>query len=72
MPHEPCRTYLPPEWAPQSGVMLTWPHDKSDWAPILGEVEPVFAEIARQVARFEKRSWSPVMTTATGPMSPNG
>ncbi|MEK7696915.1 MAG: agmatine deiminase family protein, partial [Pseudomonadota bacterium] len=49
-----CRTYLPPEWAPQSGVMLTWPHEHSDWAPILGEVEPVFAEIARQVARFEK------------------
>ena len=50
----PCRTYLPPEWAPQSGVMLTWPHEKSDWASILNRVEPVFTEIARQVARFEK------------------
>ena len=50
----PCRSYLPPEWAPQSGVMLTWPHEKSDWAPMLDRVEPVFAEIARQIARFEK------------------
>jgi agmatine deiminase len=49
-----CHTYLPPEWAPQSGVMLTWPHEKSDWAPILDRVEPVFTDIARQVARFEK------------------
>jgi agmatine deiminase len=48
-----CRTYLPPEWAPQSGVMLTWPHAHSDWAPILAEVEPVFVNIAQAVARFE-------------------
>src|SRR3989344_3969513 len=54
MSRPPCRTYLPPEWAPQSGVMLTWPHENSDWAPILDRVEPVFVEIARQVARFEK------------------
>ncbi len=54
MPQKSCRTYLPPEWAPQSGVMLTWPHVRSDWAPILEQVEPVFAEIVRQAARFEK------------------
>lgn len=53
MHRPPCRTFLPPEWAPQSGVMLTWPHPHSDWAPILGRVEPVFAEIARHIARFE-------------------
>jgi agmatine deiminase len=34
--------------------MLTWPHAATDWAPILHEVEPVFTEIARTVARFEK------------------
>lgn len=54
MTRPPCRPYLPPEWAPQSGVMLTWPHAGSDWAPILGAVEPVFTDIARQIARFEK------------------
>jgi agmatine deiminase len=48
-----CRTYLPPEWAPQSAVQLTWPHLHSDWAPILAEVEPVFVNIAAAVARFE-------------------
>jgi agmatine deiminase len=48
-----CRTYLPPEWAPQSGVLLTWPHPGSDWAPILAEVEPVFTAIAAAIARFE-------------------
>jgi len=49
-----CRPYLPPEWAPQSAVMLTWPHADSDWAPILKQVEPVFVEIAASIARFEK------------------
>jgi len=48
-----CRTYLPPEWAPQSGVLLTWPHAQSDWAPILHVVEPVFTAIAAAIARFE-------------------
>jgi agmatine deiminase len=50
---QPCRTSLPPEWAPQSGVQLSWPHADSDWAPVLAEVEPVFTEIARQIARHE-------------------
>lgn len=49
----PCRSYLPPEWTPQSGVLLTWPHAHSDWAPILARVEPVFVEIAAAVARVE-------------------
>jgi agmatine deiminase len=49
-----CRTYLPPEWAPQSGVMLTWPHQHGDWAKRLNQVEPIFAEIARQVSLREK------------------
>lgn len=44
---------LPPEWAPQAGVLLTWPHEGTDWRPVLAEVEPVFAEIARQVALRE-------------------
>ncbi len=49
-----CRQYLPPEWAPQSGVMLTWPHIHGDWAKRLKQVEPVFIEIARQVSLREK------------------
>ena len=50
----PCRNSLPAEWAPQSGVMLTWPHMHGDWAKRLPQVEPVFTEIARQVSRREK------------------
>ena len=45
---------FPPEWAPQSGVMLTWPHAHSDWQPFLGEVEPVFADIAFHITRHER------------------
>lgn len=52
---------LPPEWAPQSGVMLTWPHAETDWAAQLAAVEPVFAEIASQIARHE-----PVLIVVTG------
>ncbi len=53
MPPVSCRQYLPPEWAPQGAVQLTWPHAASDWAPILHEVEPVFVAIAAAIARFE-------------------
>ncbi|MEK8090382.1 agmatine deiminase family protein [Thermithiobacillus plumbiphilus] len=45
---------LPPEWAPQSAVQLTWSHGDSDWAPYLIEVEPVFVELARQISLREK------------------
>jgi Peptidylarginine deiminase and related enzymes len=50
----PRSPFLPPEWAPQSGVMLTWPHQKSDWKPWLTQVERVFLEIARQISGREK------------------
>jgi agmatine deiminase len=49
----PCRQYLPPEWAPQSGVMLTWPHAHGDWAERMADVEPVFVAIAREVSHRE-------------------
>jgi agmatine deiminase len=45
---------LPPEWAPQSGVMITWPHRHSDWRDALEEVEPVYTEIARHITQREK------------------
>ncbi|MBA2409164.1 MAG: agmatine deiminase family protein [Gammaproteobacteria bacterium] len=44
---------LPAEWAPQSGVMLAWPHEETDWAETLAAVEPTYVEIARQIARRE-------------------
>nr|WP_282451773.1 agmatine deiminase family protein [Marinobacter koreensis] len=44
---------MPAEWAPQSAVMLTWPHPGTDWASHLEAVEPVFEAIARAVLHFE-------------------
>ena len=45
---------LPAEWAPQSGVQLTWPHTGTDWAYMLDEVEDCFVKIAREIALREK------------------
>lgn len=44
---------LPAEWEQQSGVMLTWPHDGTDWVDVLNEVEPVFVNIAKAVSARE-------------------
>ncbi|MDP4546540.1 agmatine/peptidylarginine deiminase [Marinobacter sp. MDS2] len=44
---------LPAEWAPQSAVLLTWPHPGTDWASVMAEVEPVFLAIAKATLRFE-------------------
>ena len=44
---------LPAEWAPQSGIQLTWPHAGTDWAHMLTEVQACFAAIAREIAQWE-------------------
>lgn len=41
--------FLPAEWYPQDAVMLTWPHAKMDWQPILAEVELAFIAIAEAI-----------------------
>src|SRR5512133_133009 len=46
--------FLPPEWYPQSGVMLTWPHKNSDWAELIDEVEECFILIANEILKTEK------------------
>ena len=45
---------LPAEWAPQSGVQLTWPHEDTDWRDMLDEVEACFTAIAREIAARER------------------
>jgi agmatine deiminase len=45
---------LPAEWEEQDGVLLAWPHEESDWRPILPAVTPVFVEIACAISRFER------------------
>jgi len=44
---------LLPEWAKQQFVQLTWPHEGTDWADMLEEVQACFADIARNIVRFE-------------------
>lgn len=44
---------LPPEWAKQQFVQLTWPHRFTDWVNMLDEVNACFASIARVVTRFQ-------------------
>ncbi len=39
------------EWEPQSGTMIAWPHESTDWGPILEAVENVYVELAHQITR---------------------
>ena len=41
--------YLPAEWYVQDAVMLTWPHEQTDWLHIIKQVEPVYLELAKQI-----------------------
>lgn len=45
---------LPAEWYPQSAVQLTWPHQETDWAPIMDEVVTCFVSIAKEVIKRER------------------
>lgn len=47
-------TYLPAEWARQSGVQLTWPHKETDWAPILKEVTECYVHMALEISLRER------------------
>ncbi len=44
---------LPPEWAPQQFVQLTWPHEQTDWEDMLDEVNQCFVEIACHIIQHE-------------------
>ena len=48
------RLYLLPEYAPQSGVIITWPHAGTDWRHDLETIEAVYLDIARAVTRCER------------------
>ncbi|MBQ8968886.1 MAG: agmatine deiminase family protein [Bacteroidaceae bacterium] len=47
-------THLPAEWARQSGVQLTWPHEGTDWTPILREVTECYIHMALEIALRER------------------
>jgi len=46
--------HILPEWAPQSAVMLTWPHDKTDWQDKLEAVESVYLAMVKEICKHEQ------------------
>lgn len=45
--------FFPPEWYPQSGIMLTWPHPDTDWQPWLDKVDQVYACLTYEISKHE-------------------
>lgn len=44
---------LPPEWAPQQFIQLTWPHRHTDWHNILEEAFACYLSLAEAIASRE-------------------
>jgi len=42
--------HMLPEWAPQQAVMFAWPHESTDWAPWLAEIQRSYVELAVAIA----------------------
>lgn len=47
------RFRLPAEWEPQAGVIIAWPHEATDWAPRLAQLDEAYVGLASAIARFE-------------------
>ena len=45
---------MPAEWERQDAVMLAWPHRRTDWKPILDEVQTCFKRVAEAILRDER------------------
>ena len=50
----PSQWRLPAEWEPQLCVQLTWPHEETDWAPMLDEITATYEEMASEISRREE------------------
>ncbi len=44
---------FPAEWEPQSAVLIAWPHQGTDWAPRLADVEETYVALVAAIARFQ-------------------
>ena len=44
---------MPAEWEPQTAVQLTWPHEGTDWAPMLSEITAVYEVMKREIEKRE-------------------
>ena len=45
---------LPPEWAEQSAMQLTWPHAATDWSEYLDDICATYVEMADAITRHER------------------
>ena len=45
---------MPAEWEEQEAVQLTWPHTRTDWAPMLDEITETYKEMAREISKRER------------------
>ena len=45
---------FPAEWERQSAVLLAWPHEDTDWADRLAEVETTYVALVSAITRFER------------------
>ncbi|XAK46008.1 agmatine deiminase family protein [Campylobacter coli] len=43
-----------PEWSEQEYLMLSLPHEKSDWKPYLGEIIEAYKEFVKATSEFQK------------------
>ena len=48
------RYRLPAEWEPQSMVMLTWPHQETDWNQYLEDITRTYVEMADAITQRER------------------
>ena len=44
---------LPAEWEAQSAIQFTFPHEDSDWLPMLDEVIPCFVRLIETVTQYQ-------------------
>jgi agmatine deiminase len=44
---------MPAEWEPQDAILMAWPHDGTDWEPILDDARQTFSRIIAAITRFE-------------------
>jgi agmatine/peptidylarginine deiminase len=45
---------LPAEWEPQDAVLIAWPHQHTDWAARLADVETTYTALAAAITRFQR------------------
>jgi agmatine/peptidylarginine deiminase len=45
---------FPAEWEPQSAILLAWPHEDTDWAERLADVEDTYVALIGAITRFQR------------------